>query len=312
MGTTRCRRGNVQAPQQGLALPFGNRRSFLAAGVASIAACTLPRNAAASAPLRLGTTAVFLDDQLQLLDIWRADLQAALKQDIQFVQRRSYGEIVDLLLRGQIDAAWICGYPYVLNADKLKLLVVPQYQGKPQYRSYLIVPKEDRSTAGIADLRERVFAYSDPLSNSGFLVPRTELLAEHQDPLRFFSKAFFTFAHSKVVEAVAAGLASGGAVDGYVWDSIASQHGARAAGTRVAWRSPEYGFPPVVVGEHVADDTALALRDALLQMHARSDGRLILKRLFLDRFVEGPDSLYDGIRGLVRTSAGENPARDSA
>ncbi|CAB3834824.1 hypothetical protein LMG2828_01161 [Achromobacter piechaudii] len=306
-----CRNGNYERPRASSTLPSGNRRRFLAAGAASIAMCAMPQRATAAPPLKLGTTAVFLDDQLQLLDVWRSDLQTVLKQEVRFVQRRSYGEIVDLLLRGQIDAAWICGYPYVLNADRLRLLAVPQYRGRPLYQSYLIVPQKDRETSEIGDLHGRVFAYSDPLSNSGFLVPRTELLTEHQDPLTFFRKAFFTFAHSKVVEAVAAGLANGGAVDGYIWDSLASQYPARSAGARVAWKSPEYGFPPIVVSDQIAPTTATALRDALLHMHERPGGRLILQRLCLDRFVGGTDDMYDDIRSLVRISAGENLAQDS-
>ena len=296
--------GNIKQESLGRALPFGNRRRALAGSVAAIACCALAGRSRAAAPIRLGTTPVFLDDQLQLLEVWRADLQAALRQDVQFVQRRSYGEIVDLLLRGHIDAAWICGYPYVLNADRLRLLVVPQYRGRPLYQSYLIVSKMDQATSSIQELRDRVFAYSDPLSNSGFLVPRTELMSRHVDPLAFFRKTFFTFGHSKVVEAVSAGLASGGAVDGYVCDNIALKFPAQSANVRVAWRSPDYGFPPLVIRDTLATATEQALRDAFLQMHERPDGRLILSRLILDCFVEGDDSLYDGIRQLVRLSAG--------
>lgn len=297
--------GNIGPAARRHALPFGNRRRCLIGGMAAIACCTTAKFSQAETPIRLGTTPVFLDDQLQLLEIWRADLQASLRRDVQFVQRRSYGEIVDLLLRGHIDAAWICGYPYVLNADRLRLLVVPQYRGAPLYQSYLIVPKADGDTQDVSDLRDRVFAYSDPLSNSGFLVPRTELISTHFDPLSFFRKTFFTFAHSNVVEAVSAGLASGGAMDGYVFDNIALKFSALSDNVRVAWRSPDYGFPPIVVSHALASDTVEALQEALLQMHKRPDGRLILDRLILDRFVAGGNALYDGIRRLVQVSAGD-------
>ncbi|CAM3890390.1 PhnD/SsuA/transferrin family substrate-binding protein [Bordetella tumulicola] len=303
--------GNIGPAAPRPALPFGNRRRYLIGGMAAIACCATAKLSQAETPIRLGTTPVFLDDQLQLLEIWRADLQASLRRDVQFVQRRSYGEIVDLLLRGHIDAAWICGYPYVLNADRLRLLAVPQYRGEPLYQSYLIVPKADDDTQDVRDLRDRVFAYSDPLSNSGFLVPRTELISTHFDPLSFFRKTFFTFAHSKVVEAVSAGLASGGAVDGYVFDNIALRFPALSENVRVAWRSPDYGFPPIVISNTVASDTVEALQEALLKMHNRPDGRLILDRLILDRFVERGDSLYDGIRRLVQVSAGDQAGSEA-
>src|SRR3546814_10995769 len=86
--------------------------------------------------------------------------------------------------------------------------------------SYLIVGNSNKKTEAITQLEGKVFAYSDPLSNSGFLIPSTELLAYHHDPSTFFRRSFFTFAHRNVVQAVAAGLADGGAVYGYVWDTI--------------------------------------------------------------------------------------------
>src|SRR3546814_8792813 len=91
--------------------------------------------------------------------------------------------------------------------------------------------------------------------------------------------SFFTFAHRNVVQAVAAGLADGGAVDGYVWDTIIAQFPAWASGAHKVWQSPEYGFPPLVVRKDMATPTFEALNAALLQMHERTDGQLILERL---------------------------------
>lgn len=306
MAVLRRGNGNADNDKSSPPLPDGNgRRRVLLAGLAATGAYAIPswgQEAHPQAALRIGTTAVFLDDQLQLLDIWRTDLQATLRQGVQFVQRRSYREIIDLLLRGQIDAAWVCGYPYVLNSDQLRLLAVPLYRGTSLYRSYLIVPTTDTTTQVITQLQGKAFAYSDPLSNSGFLIPRAELLAHHNDPSTFFRRSFFTFSHRKVVQAVAAGLADGGAVDGYVWDTIIAQFPAWASGAHKVWQSPEYGFPPLVVRKDITAATFDALNAALLRMHERQSGRLILDRLAIDRFVNRPDSLYDGIRELAQAS----------
>ena len=66
-----------------------------------------------------------------------------------------------------------------------------------------------------------MLAYSDPDSNSGFLVPQYEMLRIGVNPITHFRKTFFTYAHRKVVQAVADGVAQGGAVDGYVWETLA-------------------------------------------------------------------------------------------
>ncbi|MBH9686016.1 PhnD/SsuA/transferrin family substrate-binding protein [Burkholderia cepacia] len=69
-----------------------------------------------------GTTPVFLDNQVRLLVEWRERLERQLGVEVHFVQRGSYGEITELLLADQLDIAWVCGYPYVTHADRMKLL----------------------------------------------------------------------------------------------------------------------------------------------------------------------------------------------
>jgi phosphonate transport system substrate-binding protein len=174
-------------------------------------------------------------------------------------------------------------------------VAVPVYSGQPLYRAYLIVPAADKSTRGIVDLRSRVFAYSDPDSNSGWLTPQVELKRHGEDPTRFFRKTLFTWSHRKVIEAVAAGFAHGGAVDGYIWDSLARLHPELTGATRVAWRSEPFGFPPIVVRADLATETRAALTRALLGMSVTPPGRNLLAALNLDGFVPGAPNLYDGI-----------------
>lgn len=251
--------------------------------------------------VRIGLTAVILTDRQPTLDAWSDYLQLQLKRPVSFVQRRTYHEIVQFLLAGKLDAAWLCGYPYidVNNRPQLRLLAVPLYQNRPLYRSYLIVPAEDRQTQAIGDLAGGVFAFSDPDSNSGYLVPQFDLYRQGLDPARVFRKTFFTWSHRDVVRAVADGVAQGGAVDGYIWDTLARLNPALTARTRIVSRSPWFGFPPVVSHRDVDPGLFAALRQALLAMAAAEDGRRVLTQLNLDGFTAGSDDLYDGIEAMA-------------
>jgi phosphonate transport system substrate-binding protein len=286
-------------------LRIGNvsRRRFVHASVAALGGIGL-RQARAEAPLRFGTTPVFLDDQLALLATWQAYLGSLLQRPVQFVQRGSYREISELLLTDAIDLAWICGFPYVVLEARLRLIAVPLYQGKPLYRSHLVVPANDTRTRTIVDLRGKVFAYSDPQSNSGYLVPRVELVRANEAPDRFFRRAFFTFGHRKVVEAVQVGLAQGGAVDGYVWDTLKLQHPEATAGVRVAWQSSLHGFPPIVARRTLPAEEAAEVAAALIAMPESDSGRRILQRLNIDGFIPGSPPLFDSIRQGVRLHTG--------
>jgi phosphonate transport system substrate-binding protein len=246
-----------------------------------------------------GTTAVFLDNEISLLDQWSRELGDVCSADVRFVQRNSYREIDDLIADNRLDLAWVCGFPYVTHEETMRLMAIPDYLGQPLYRSYLIVPSSDAHTTHITQLRNRVFAFSDPGSNSGFLVPTTELIRAGIRPTRFFKKSFFTYAHRKVIDAVTSGLADAGEIDGYVYDTIEKQYPERTRDVRVAWRSPQYGFPPIVARRSLDEESFLRIQRALVGMKDQPAGRDVLQRLNLDGFVPDDDKVFDGIRRLV-------------
>ena len=250
-------------------------------------------------PLRIGLTPVFLDDQSAFLEAWRVYLTARLQRPVGFVQRGSYREIVEMLNQNQLDAAWLCGFPFVRHEQRLRLLAVPLFQGKPVYRSYLIVPAGDTQTHSLLDLRGKVFAYSDPDSNSGFLYTQYALAQIKERSDIFFARTFFTWAHRKVVDAVAVELAQGGAVDGYVWETLRLSHPQLTARTRVVEQSPEFGFPPFVTRASLPEPDFAALRQVLIAMSSDGDGKKLLAQLNLDGFVPGERKLFDGIARMA-------------
>lgn len=251
------------------------RRRFCA----TLALCGLAPGAFAAAlasegpALRLGLTSVFLDDQSIFLEAWRTYLTARLQRPVVFVQRGSYREIVDLLNQGQLDAAWLCGFPFVRNERRLRLLAVPLFQGRPLYRSYLIVPAGDTHTKSLLDLRGKVFAYSDPDSNSGFLYTQFALAKIRERSEVFFARTFYTWSHRKVVEAVA------------------------------VEQSPEFGFPPFVARSTLPARDFTALRDILVAMRNDEEGKKLLGQLNLDGFTPGEHRLYGGIASMAEKVA---------
>ncbi len=249
--------------------------------------------------IRFGTTPVFLDNQVGFLSRWAAYLTAVIGMPVQFVQRRAYRDIMAMLRREQLDAAWICGFPWVVNHAHLRGLALPMYLGEPWYQSYVIVPSKDLQTHHIRDLRQRTYAYSDPDSNSGYLVPRATLIREGIDPDHHFRRAFFTWGHRNVVSAVGAALADGGSVDGYVWDTLERVAPTLTRQTRIARRSDRYGFPPVVVRASLPADIEGRLRNAMLGMSGTPEGQRLLAELNLTSFGAFRSDVFDGIAKLV-------------
>lgn len=255
--------------------------------------------------IRIGLTPVFLDNKTSFLRELEGYFEWKLHMPVTFVQRHSYREITDLLVKERIDVAWICGYPYVNHSDQLRLLAVPIYNGEPLYQSYLIVPSGDEKTVNIEDLRNSVFAYSDPDSNSGFLVPQVKLLEAGIKPKYFFSKVFFTWSHRDVVVAVAEGLAQGGAVDGYVWDTLAKSHPDLTKRTRVVTKSEKFGFPPFAARLSLPEPQFHKVQKILFGMSEDTVGSKLLTKLNIDGFTKANADLFDSILSKVEIFAGQ-------
>ncbi len=139
-------------------------------------------------------------------------------------------------------------------------------------------------------------AFSDPNSNSGYLVTTSQLAERNLRADQFFGHSFFTYGHRNVVRAVAAGLAQSGSVDGYVWEVMAEIEPELTARTAVAIRSEWLGFPPVACPRKIeTTPVVLAIKSALLGMDDDEEGREVLRLLRLDGFADEPPSLFDTI-----------------
>lgn len=260
-------------------------------------------------PIRFGLTAVVMTENLRFLDQWSDYLETKTGREVELVLRKSYREVIDLLNSGTIDFAWICGFPYVQKRDpeSLKLLSVPVYRGEPLYQSYIIVPR-DSPYKRFGDLQGRIFAFSDPDSNSGFLYPSSLVASRGHKPETYFRKTFFTFNHAETVQAVSEFVADGGAVDSYIWEYLASFKPEVTEKTRIVKRSPTFGFPPVVSRLGLDAETVRAMKVTLESMSLDSGGKALLAQLKLDRFGDFPDSLYNEIRAMAnRTQIDTNP-----
>lgn len=226
---------------------------------------------------------------------------ARMEMRIQAIDPGNYEEVNRLLQTGKVDAAFVCGGPYVKGRKEfgLELIAAPQISGEPRYYSYLIVPAGSPATT-LADLRGRTFAFTDPYSNTGMLVPRDLLTRLGETPDSFFSSYLFTFGHDRSIRAVADRLVDGAAVDSLIWDFLAVTQPQMIAKTTIIARSGPFGIPPVVVTPGLDEALKERLQAVLLSAHLDPQGKEILQGMHIDRFVPIEDAAYDSIRRIYR------------
>lgn len=223
-------------------------------------------------------------------------LRERLARPVVVVQRRTGGEIEELLARGDAHAGVVCAGTYVhgrLRDVELEPIAVPVLEREPTYHS-LVVVRRSSDIHSLTDLRGRSFAFTDPTSLAGYYHPVATLLDAGEPPATFFSRTVFTYAFDESLHAVRNGSVDAAAVDGPVLERD-RWHDA----LRVVHRSPAYGVGPVVVAPGTSEDLRAALADAWLSMHESADGGALLSRLGVERFVPPSDGLYDSATLIV-------------
>jgi len=229
---------------------------------------------------------------------------------VTIVQKRTYAETNDLLVRGEVDFAFVCTGAFVeVRPRGVELLVVPVVRGRRTYRSLVVVPA-DSPARRVEDLRGATVAEVDPLSLTGKLY-LDALVAPLGGGAPFLGPAVMTHAHSSSIDMVAQRRAQVAAVDSLVWDDLGEREPHRVRGVRVLHRSPEFGIPPFVTRPGLPDAVKQPLRKALLEMGQDADGARVLAELRFDHFDLADGAAYDTVRRL-RSGAGAAAASQRA
>lgn len=221
---------------------------------------------------------------------------------VEFVQRRTYREVNDLLASGQLDAALLCTGGYLdiqrRTPGAVEVLAAPVVNGESTYRSLIIVPAASPAQR-LADLAGKRFAFTDELSLSGraWAIRRLEELG--RDPERFFGGVTYTQSHDRSIAGVASGVIDGAAVHSLVYQHMLEREPALAGRIRVIERSPPYGLLPIVASMRLAPEDRARLAQVLRTLDQDPAARGSLDQLRIQRFIEPPPGLYDSAGQLL-------------
>jgi phosphate/phosphite/phosphonate ABC transporter binding protein len=231
-------------------------------------------------------------------------LSSRMGRPVEIVRRRTYEEVNELFRTGSVDAGLVCSGAFALGQVQfgLEALVIPVVDGSTTYRSNVIV-RRDSGVESFDDLRGLVFAFSDPLSNSGYRYVAARLHDQGTTPAEFFSRFLFTYSHDNTIEAVLDGIVQAGSVDSLVWDDLVRSTVAVQRELRVIERSPEFPINPVAVSAGVDPLIRQQLHGILLGMHEDPEGAKILDEMGASRFIDPTAEALVGYAALAQSWA---------
>lgn len=229
-------------------------------------------------------------------------LSGKLGQPVELVVPGTYDAVVEGLMRGEIDIAYLTPLSYVVAKERLPGLVpIVQLvaEGAGRYLGY-VVTSVDRPIEHLAELRGKCFAFVDPQSTSGYLFPLDVLRRAGIEPERDFEKTLFAGSHPKVVEEVLSGRCDAGAIASTTFRHMRSENVVRRL--RILAKTDWIPFDSIAVHPSLAPETARVLEQALLEVSSRTpEGRAVLMAVTSSNgFVKADDRTYDGVRAVAR------------
>ncbi len=236
---------------------------------------------------------------------------AVVKQFVRYLSNRTgihfeiyyasnYSKLSTFLREKPTAFGWTCGAPYVEDArrDQQQLVSVPLFKGQPLYHSLIITPLKN-SGKKLTDFKNRIFVYSDPRSNSGYLAPSVQLLAQGIEMEKHFSLMINSGNHKNSIISLLNGLADVAAIDEYIWVEYIKKHPQTLLVLHEIERTGPYPFTPVVAGKNASQATIKKVREVLTHMSSDRQGKLILKNIGMDGFVNKPASFYRPVGEMI-------------
>ena len=224
-------------------------------------------------------------DRLANNECFRAYVEEALGVPTRLFTPADYNGVIQGLLGGTLDFAWLGASSYAATyiADENAVepvLVKTNLDGSFSYHS-IGFARVDSGITDLADLEGKTFGFGDPNSTSGFLIPSVEIrqLGYSMEPGDFFGDVVFTGGHEQTIIAV-----NNGDIDaGVTWaDGLGNwEDGYNSGALRRAvdaglvdmndlveiWRSKPIPEGPIVLRQSLPDDVKATVTELLANLH---------------------------------------------
>ncbi|WP_246939602.1 phosphate/phosphite/phosphonate ABC transporter substrate-binding protein [Bacillus pinisoli] len=219
-----------------------------------------------------------------------------------------YQAVVQAMTYDEVNMAYFGPSTYIDANEQsgARAIMTQLIDGEPFYYSYIITHKDSALTS-IEDLvsqsKDLTFAFGDPSSTSGSLIPSIELKNqgvftnqnEHQ-----FKNILYTGGHDATALAVENKQVDAGAIDSAIFNTL-KENGKVGDNFKVIWQSDKLFQYPWAVSKVVSDDLVTKIQDAFLKVEDQE----ILDAFAATGFTKATDADYEAIRQAKKEAAGK-------
>lgn len=234
------------------------------------------------------------------MDKLQAKLTEDLGREVAVEVYPDYNGVVEAMNYDQIDMAYFGPLTYVIaHAQSGAQAIITQLiDGEPYYYSYIIT-QADSELESIDDLvnnaSEIDFAFGDPSSTSGSLIPSIELQDQgiyQSEDEHEFNSVRFTGSHDATALAVQNGQVDAGAIDSAIYNQLIESGSIDGDKLKKIWQSEELFQYPWAVHPDTDQETIENLQSAFLSIEDEE----ILNAFGASGFTEASNEDYESIR----------------
>ncbi|MBN1157015.1 phosphonate ABC transporter substrate-binding protein [Candidatus Woesearchaeota archaeon] len=214
-----------------------------------------------------------------------------------------YTAAIEAMRAKHIDMAWFGPFSYIIaaNVADAQAIVngIRRSDGKAEYQSIIVV-RAGSGVETLADLKGKKFAFVDPASTSGNLIPRKMLIDNGIDPEEDFSMSYYAGTHNAVEYAIANGNVDAGADSDNSYERMVNAGEIDPKVNKILFKSPPIPGSPIVVRKSLPAELRQKIQQALVEMDEQTinevDGWGDIAR-----YQKVADSDYDIIRETAKT-----------
>lgn len=145
-------------------------------------------------------------DRLTNQECFRAKIEEALGVPVKLFAPADYDGVIQGLLGGTIDYAWLgaSAYAKIYLTDPAAVELKLTKQNVDDSTGYYSIgfARADSGITSMDDAKGKIFAFADPNSTSGYLVPGAELMAKYGKLEEYFSEVKMSGGHEQTIVGV--------------------------------------------------------------------------------------------------------------